>query len=84
MLILVASVLAGPVTGIIVPDRGLRVLQEPIIEVAVAVILLEGGLSLNFRDSKYAGWPVLRLAIPSVPIGWALSTLAAHYGAALS
>lgn len=84
MLILVASVLAVPVTSIIVPDRGLRVLQEPIIELAVAVILFEGGLSLNFSDLKFAGWRVLRRAILGVPVGWALSTLAAHYGAALS
>ncbi|VXC39741.1 cation:proton antiporter [Sphingomonas sp. AX6] len=83
-LMLVAGILAGPVTGIIVPDRDLGVLQEPIIKLAVAVILFEGGLSLNFRDLKHAGWPVFRLVMLGVPIGWALGTLAAHYGAGLS
>ncbi|GAA0737741.1 cation:proton antiporter [Sphingomonas japonica] len=83
-LMLIAGILAGPVTGIIVPDRDLGVLQEPIIKLAVAVILFEGGLSLNFRELRHAGWPVLRLVVLGVPIGWALGTLAAYYGAGLS
>lgn len=82
-LMLIAGVLAGPVLGIIVPDRDLGPLQEPIIKLAVAVILFEGGLSLNFRDLRHAGWPVLRLVIFGVPIGWMLGALAAHYGAGL-
>ncbi|WP_431471067.1 cation:proton antiporter [Sphingosinithalassobacter sp. LHW66-3] len=83
-LMLLAGVLAGPVLGIIVPDRDLGPLQEPIIKLAVAVILFEGGLSLNFRDLRHAGQPVLRLVIIGVPLGWLLGTLAAHYGAGLS
>lgn len=82
-LMLVAGILAGPVLGIIVPDRDLGPLQEPIIKLAVAVILFEGGLSLNFRDLRHAGWPVLRLVFLGVPIGWMLGALAAHYGAGL-
>lgn len=82
-LMLIAGILAGPVLGIIVPDRDLGPLQEPIIKLAVAVILFEGGLSLNFRDLRHAGWPVLRLVILGVPIGWMLGALAAHYGAGL-
>jgi NhaP-type Na+/H+ or K+/H+ antiporter len=82
-LMLIAGVIAGPVLGIIVPERDLGPLQEPIIKLAVAVILFEGGLSLNFRDLRHAGGPVLRLVILGVPIGWTLGTLAAHYGAGL-
>lgn len=83
-LMLIAGVIAGPVLGIIVPERDLGPLQEPIIKLAVAVILFEGGLSLNFRDLRHAGGPVLRLVFLGVPIGWALGTLAAHYAAGLS
>ncbi|GAA4765601.1 sodium:proton antiporter [Stakelama sediminis] len=82
-LMLVAGILAGPVFQIIVPERDLGHLQEPIIKLAVAVILFEGGLSLNFKDLRHAGWPVLRLVIFGVPIGWALGALAARYGAGL-
>lgn len=83
-LMLIAGVIAGPVLGVIVPDRDLGALQEPIIKLAVAIILFEGGLSLNFRDLRHAGSPVARLVMIGVPIGWTLGALAAHYGAGLS
>src|SRR3546814_11924430 len=41
-------------------------------------------LSLNFRELRHAGPAVLRLVILGVPIGWALGTAAAYYGAGLS
>src|SRR3546814_16973561 len=75
---------AGPVLGIIDPERDFGALQEPIIKLAVAVILFDGGLSLNFRELRHAGPAVLRLVILGVPIGWALGTAAASYGARLS
>ena len=82
-LMLIAGVIAGPILGLIVPDRDLGPLQEPIIKLAVAVILFEGGLSLSFRDLRHAGWPVLRLVMIGVPIGWMLGAWSAHYGAGL-
>jgi NhaP-type Na+/H+ or K+/H+ antiporter len=82
-LMLIAGVLAGPVTGLIDPQRDFGALQQPIIKLAVAVILFEGGLSLNFRDLRHAGSAVLRLVVIGVPIGWVLGTAAAFYGAGL-
>lgn len=82
-LMLIAGVLAGPVTGLIDPQRDFGALQQPIIKLAVAVILFEGGLSLNFRDLRHAGSAVLRLVLIGVPVGWALGTAAAFYGAGL-
>ncbi len=82
---LLTGLLAGPVLGIIDPERDFGALQEPIIKLAVAVILFDGGLSLNFRELRHhAGPAVLRLVILGVPIGWALGTAAAYYGAGLS
>ena len=83
-LMLLVGVLAGPVLGLLDPEQDFNTLLEPIIKLAVAVILFEGGLSLNFRDLRHAGWPVLRLVAIGVPVGWALGTAAAHYGAGLS
>lgn len=83
-LMLAVGVLGGPVLGLIDPEQDFNTLLEPIIKLAVAVILFEGGLSLNFRDLRHAGWPVLRLVAIGVPVGWALGTAAAHYGAGLS
>ena len=82
-LMLIAGVLAGPVTGLIDPQRDFGALQQPIIKLAVAVILFEGGLSLNFRDLRHAGSAVLRLVVVGVPVGWVLGTAAAFYGAGL-
>ena len=83
-LMLLAGILAGPVLGLIDPGRDFGELLEPMVKLAVAVILFEGGLSLNFKDLRHAGSGVLRLVIFGVPIGWALGTAAVHYGAGLS
>jgi len=83
-LMLLAGIVAGPVLGIINPDDDFQGLLEPIVKLAVAVILFEGGLSLNFKDLRHAGSGVLRLVILGVPIGWALGTAAVYYGAGLS
>lgn len=82
-LMLVAGLIAGPALGLIEPERDFGTLLEPIVKLAVAVILFEGGLSLNFRELRYAGWGVARLVIIGVPVGWVLGTAAVHYGAGL-
>ncbi|MEM8695741.1 MAG: sodium:proton antiporter [Pseudomonadota bacterium] len=93
-LMLIVGILVGPVSalipheffrgGLINPERDFGALMEPIIKLAVAVILFEGGLSLNFRELRHAGWAVMRLVVIGVPVGWFLGTLACHYGAGLS
>ncbi len=83
-LMLIVGILAGPVLGIIDPERDFGALQEPIIKLAVAVILFEGGLSLNFRELRQAGGAVTMMIIVAGPIAWVLGTAAAHYGAGLS
>lgn len=83
-LMLIVGILAGPIFGIIDPENDFNALLDPIVKLAVAVILFEGGLSLNFRDLRVAGWAVLRLVLIGVPVGWALGTAIAHYVAGLS
>lgn len=82
-LMMIAGLIAGPVTGIVVPERDFGALLEPIVKLAVAVILFEGGLSLRFRDIRRHGGAILALVVIGVPLGWALGTAAAHYGAGL-
>lgn len=82
-LMLVAGILAGPVLGLIDPVRDFGALREPMIKLAVAVILFEGGLSLKFRELRQAGTAVFMLVFIGVPVGWALGTAAAYYGAGL-
>ncbi len=81
---LITGLVAGPATGVIVPERDFGALVEPIVKLAVAVILFDGGLSLNFRELRQSGGAVARLVFLGVPIGWALGTAAAYYGAGLS
>jgi len=83
-LMLIVGIIAGPVLGLIDPERDFGTLLEPIVKLAVAVILFEGGLSLNCRDLRHSGIAVALLVILGVPIGWALGTAAAYYGAGLS
>lgn len=82
-LMLLAGIVAGPVLGLIDPEKDFGALREPIIKLAVAVILFEGGLSLKFRELRHAGVAVFMLVFVGVPVGWALGTAAAYYGAGL-
>ncbi len=84
VLMLLAGILAGPVTGLIHPQENFGELFRPIVSVAVAVILFEGGLTLNFRGLRDARPGVRRLVFLGAPLGWILSTLAVRYGAGLS
>ena len=84
VLMLLAGVLAGPVTGLIDPEASFGFLLKPIIAVAVAVILFEGGLTLNFKSLRDAGPSVLRLVMIGAPVGWLLSAISVHYIAGLS
>ncbi len=84
VLMAVAGILAGPVTGLLQPEQDFGELLRPMIAVAVAVILFEGGLTLNFHELRDASRGVRRLVFPGVFVGWALGTWAAHYIAGLS
>ncbi len=81
--LLAVGILAGPVLGILDPAADFGDLQQPIIKLAVAVILFEGGLQLNFRDLREAGTSVWRLTFLGVPLGWAGCSLAVRWGTGL-
>jgi len=82
-LMLIAGIVAGPVLGLLHPEQDFGALREPMIKLAVAVILFEGGLTLKFRELRHAGVAVFMLVFVGVPVGWALGTAAAYYGAGL-
>ncbi|SFR41100.1 sodium/proton antiporter, CPA1 family [Yoonia tamlensis] len=84
VLMLVAGVLIGPVTGVFNPARDIGPLMGPMISIAVAIILFEGGLTLNFHNLADAAKGVRRLVFIGAPLGWLTSTLALRYGAGLS
>ncbi|WP_340246430.1 cation:proton antiporter [Sulfitobacter pontiacus] len=84
VLMLVAGILIGPVLGIFDPARDIGPLMGPMISIAVAIILFEGGLSLNFHTLQDAVGGVRRLVYVGAPLGWLMSALSLHYVAGLS
>ena len=80
---LVAGVLAGPVLGLLDPRAAFGDLFAPIIGIAVAVILFEGGITLNFHELRGAALPVRRLCTIGAVLGWAANTAAAYWVAGL-
>ncbi|MHA6261651.1 cation:proton antiporter [Arenibacterium sp. CAU 1754] len=84
VLMLAAGLIVGPVLGIFDPARDIGTLMGPMISVAVAIILFEGGLTLNLHSLRDSAKGVRRLVFIGAPLGWLLSTLALRYGAGLS
>lgn len=84
VLLAVAGLLAGPVVGVIDPVNDFGALLQPLVAVAVAVILFEGGMGLNFASIRDAAPAIRRLIILGAPLGWLLGALAAHWVGGLS
>ena len=84
VLLAVGGIVAGPVTGILDPHAQLGEMLEPLVAVAVAIILFEGGISLDLRELRGTASGVRRLTLVGAPVGWLAGTIAAHYVAGLS
>ena len=78
VLMLAAGFLAGPILGLFDPEHAFGPLLDPMIAIGVALILFEGGLSLDFRELRHAGDGVWRLVLLGGPIAWVLGSFAAH------
>ena len=84
VLMLAAGLAVGPGLGLLDPSRDIGALLQPMVAIAVAIILFEGGLTLNFQSLSDAAKGVRRLVVLGAPLGWLSSTLALHYAAGLS
>lgn len=84
LLLLVAGIISGPILGLIQPDALFGHVLLPFIELAVAVILFEGGLSLTKTELGKVGSIVLRLITISTLITWVLLAFLAYTMLALS
>lgn len=83
VLLALAGLILGPVTEFIVPERDFGRLFKPMVAVAVAIILFEGGFTLNFAEIRHTSTAVRRLVTIGAPLAWILNTAAAHYVAGL-
>lgn len=78
LLLLVIGFLAGPVTGLVDPDQVLQGLLFPIVSLSVAIILFEGGLSLDINQLKGIGRVVRNLITMQVLVTWVAGSLLAY------
>ncbi|MFQ5655668.1 MAG: cation:proton antiporter, partial [Planctomycetota bacterium] len=76
LLLLLFGIVAGPVLGLLHPDRLLGPLLLPVVLLSVALILYEGGLSLRLRELRQVGSVVRNLVT--------LGTLVTGLGGALA
>ena len=83
-LLLATGFILGPVLGFLNPAETFGDVYKPAIALAVAIILFEGGLTLNFHEIRETSRGVQRLILIGGPLVWLFSALAAHYAAGLS
>lgn len=79
LMLLVTGFMAGPVTGMVDPDVILGELLFPVVSLSVAIILFEGGLSLNVAELKEIGRVVRNLIVYQVVVTWAAVTALAYF-----
>jgi CPA1 family monovalent cation:H+ antiporter len=77
--LLAAGILAGPLTGWLHPDALFGDLLFPIVSLAVALILFEGGLTLRMREVRGLQAPVRRLLTLGVMVTWTSTTALAWF-----
>lgn len=84
VLMSIVGLLVGPIFGFINPEESFGDLFGPIISLAVAIILFEGSLNLDFREVKGFNKPLIRIVTLGAVIAWIAGSFAAHYLAGLS
>jgi len=73
LLLLLVGFLAGPITGFLHPDELFGELLLPVVSIAVAIILFEGGLSLSVRELREVGSVFTRLVTLGALVTWLAS-----------
>lgn len=75
LIMTVAGILVGPIFGWLEPDRILGELYSPLISIAVALILFEGSLSLEFREIDDLRKSIFRLVTVGVFVSFILTSI---------
>src|SRR5699024_2832556 len=83
VLFLISGVIVGPLTGWIEPSEDIGPVLDPLVGLAVAVILFEGGMRLHWHELRHAAAGVRRLVTLGAVLTWGFTALAAHYIGAL-
>jgi len=79
LLLLIFGFLAGPVTGLLDPERLLGNLLYPFLSLTVGLILFESGLHFRLQDIRESGKVVQHLITIGLAATWAMVGVAAYY-----
>lgn len=79
MFLLLAGIVAGPVSGWLDPDAMFGELLMPVVSLTVGLILFEGALTLKFDELKGINKVVRRLVSSGMLVTWVVIGAAAHY-----
>ncbi|HZK06962.1 MAG TPA: cation:proton antiporter [Bacteroidales bacterium] len=79
LFLLILGFVAGPVTGFLQPDLLMGDLLLPFVSLAVAIILFEGGLTLNLKELREIGGVVVGLITVGMMVTWVITAAAAYY-----
>jgi NhaP-type Na+/H+ or K+/H+ antiporter len=79
VLLLALGLIAGPGLGILHPSAAMGDVLRPAVGLAVAIVVFEGGLALDFRELRAAGEGVRRLTIFALPLNGLFATAAARF-----
>ncbi|HIJ78425.1 MAG: cation:proton antiporter [Desulfobulbaceae bacterium] len=82
--LLVAGILAGPVFGILQPDRLMGDLFFPFVSLSVSIILFEGSLTLKFREILGLRAVVRNMISFGMLVTWLITAVTTRYAIGLS
>jgi len=84
VLLMAFGLAAGPFGGLVHPEALFGDLLKPLVALSVAIILFEGGLSLDIAEIRHTSKAVRRIVFIGAPLTWGLLYLAARHAAGLS
>ncbi|MFT7618833.1 MAG: NhaP-type Na+/H+ or K+/H+ antiporter [Planctomycetota bacterium] len=79
LLLLLGGVLVGPIFHLLDPDALLGNLLLPVVSLSVALILFEGGLSLELHEVKKIRGTIISLVSVGALISWLVTAVGGHY-----
>ncbi|MFO8010218.1 MAG: sodium:proton antiporter [Dehalococcoidia bacterium] len=79
LLLIIMGIIAGPVTGLVEPDKDFGELLLPIISLSVGIILFEGGLNLRIVELRKVGRVIPLLVTVGALITWLVTSLSSYY-----
>ena len=79
LVLLFVGFIAGPLTNFLNPDQIFGDVLFPLISISVAIILFEGGLSLQIKELKETKEVVRNLVSIGVIVTWIIGIIAAYF-----